>query len=300
MRNLTWSLAALGAFVTAPAAHALPSFCVGDLAAPKGVVVLLQNQPGEDRMWKMANRFVECGWNPDDIFNFQIPVPDPGIDDCHIDLANHVKDLIDGVKLARGVSKVDVISYSLQCTVTRSYLSFLAGYDSIRRTVFWGSPNNGSDNIAPNGVCAFNELRTDGAFIPCLNGDTPGAPGCSNPFSTATPHGITPSDPPGNGVLYVNIYSADDLLLSQTQLFLDDTATNIEIHGVPHGAYPDSDLVLRSTMSAITGVILDPDGDGTPCGTVPGGPAPGWGAAVLALAPLAAFGWLGRRAKRSA
>ncbi|MCA9771816.1 MAG: hypothetical protein KC466_05370 [Myxococcales bacterium] len=261
----------------------LPDYCWGDLSGAKAPVALFENEPGPNRMERLRGRLIDCGWDPATVFVEEIQLPSPLTGACIGDIAEDVRDRIDQIRAATGADRVDAVGYSLQAMTLRYDLAVLGGTANVRRVVLWGSPNNGSDKIAESPLCYFNQLAKSHPFIPCLNGETPNAPDCDNPYTTATPQGITQADPADAGTLYVNYYSDEDLLIMPGEGVLLDRAYNIEVPLVPHGQYPDDEGVLNSTIAALTGVIVEPPKNDPSafCGALSAGGSAGAGAFVL-------------------
>lgn len=299
------ALAAFAGPAPARAEDAQFDFCAGNQADPKNYVLLLENNTNPLRMFELRDRLIGCGWPANKVVMKSIPLPLAFINDCTEDIAEiWIQSRVNDSFADNGNERIDVVAYSEQAMTLRWYMSALNGHQKVRRLVLWGSPNNGSDNLAGQGgipFCYLEQLRETDPFVGCINGETPGAPGCGNPSTSATPFAIAEGEPAANGVLWVNIWSEEDLLIDPDEAILKDGGINIEIPAVPHGLYPDDDYVLKTTIAAITGAIIDPGkpDPGGLCGALPGASG-GPSALLAALAMLVPAGFLLRRARRAA
>ncbi|MCA9771815.1 MAG: hypothetical protein KC466_05365 [Myxococcales bacterium] len=288
MRIRAFLFAILFLAPVAASAQALPWYCWNTPDDELIPVILFENKPSDRRMDPLVSLLKDCGWTDDKIFYIRVFLPVfPFI--CNEDTAVDIRNAIQGVVNATGYDHVDVLGYSLQAMTVRYAISALGGWEQVRNVVLWGSPNNGGSNLLLTGWCYLDQLAPNTDFVRCTNGDAFGEPGCANPFDTATPHARQPGDPVEDGVLYVNMYSKDDLLMSASELLLHDDAVNLEFPVVPHGNYPDDPRVQNETIGAFVGKVVPHN-----CGSLPAGRA-NVGAALWVLAGMAPLGWIARR-----
>jgi len=91
--------------------------------------------------------------------------------------AKDLADFVESVKRATGADKVDIVAHSMGGLVTRSYISFFGGKDTVQRVLLVASPISGNrftfrDGIADvvNGPICNPEPSEDAGFFSVRNG----------------------------------------------------------------------------------------------------------------------------------